>query len=404
MSGSRLRLVLVICLVVVLCLAAGCSDPTTSSAASPTSTAATQAGIAATVSTATSAPPDQAGPASTAPTDTATVAATASTTTTWDGPQFPTDLFGFDARQPFIDHDATKALNDPAYKIVTTWVAIGNRQDVPLPFALSDLQLWDAYDHRAPEPADAEAYLFTETVTPIWTPALHEGDIPPHAVVGGYVSWKVPWYVWPMVLDYRFRSEVAHTSGRGIGWQATPLKDIDGRYHYAIGRLFYRGVVKALPDGTFKPYAAITVAQFATMLVLAAAPYNQAAFADDAGYLAEAERAGLATWGSKSAAKKLTRLEVALAVARLANGQLTAAPDSYALPFTDVPSGSENDLALLAYNHVIGGMTATTFVPDAPCSRGQACQMLALLLDPRYREEAANALTIPPGAMPPSGT
>ena len=199
-------------------------------------------------------------------TDTATVAATATTATTWNGPQFPTDLFGFDARQPFIDHDATKALNDPAYKIVTTWVAIGNRQDVPLPFALSDLQLWDAYDHRAPEPADAEAYLFTETVTPIWTPALQEGDIPPHAVVGGYVSWKVPWYVWPMVLDYRFRSEVANTSGLGIGWQATPLKDINGRYEYAIGRLFYRGVVKALPDGTFQPYAPITVAQFATML------------------------------------------------------------------------------------------------------------------------------------------
>ena len=93
----------------------------------------------------------------------------------------------------------------------------------------------------------------------------------------------------------------------------------------------------------------------------------------------------MATWGSKSAAKELTRLEVALAVARLAKGQLTAPPETYALPFTDVPAGSKDDLALLAYNQVIGGMTATTFVPDAPCSRGQACQMLALLLDPRYR-------------------
>ena len=386
MSGSQLRPMLVIGLVAALCLLSGCSDPTTPNTA-PAASSATTTGTATAMSTATSAPPDQAGPASTAPADTATVAATATTAPTWNGPQFPTDLFGFDARQPFIDHDATKALNDPAYKIVTTWVAIGNRQDVPLPFALSDLQLWDAYDHRAPEPADAEAYLFTETVTPIWTPALQEGDIPPHAVVGGYVSWKVPWYVWPMVLDYCFPAEVAHASGLGRGWQVMPIKDINGgnTYYYSIGRLFYRGVVKALPDGTFQPYAPITVAQFATMLVLAAAPYNQATFADDAGYLAEAERAGLATWGSKSAAKELTRLEVALAVARLAKGQLTAPPESYALPFTDVPADSENDLALLAYNHVIGGMTATTFVPDARCSRGQACQMLALLLDPRYR-------------------
>jgi hypothetical protein len=381
MSGPQLRLTLVICLVSALCLLTGCSDPTTSSTEPSTSAATNEAAVVTTVSTATSMPADQAGPTTTVP------AATATTATTWNGPQFPTDLFGFDARQPFIDHDATKALNDPAYKIVTTWVAIGNRQDVPLPFALSDLQLWDAYDHRAPEPADAAAYLYTETVTPIWTPALQEGDIPPHTVVGGYVSWKVPWYVWPMVLDYRFRSEVAPTSGRGIGWQGPALEDINGGnpYYYAIGRLFYGGVVKALPDGTFQPYAPITVAQFAAMLVLAAAPYNQAGFADDAGYLAEAVRAGLSTWGSKSAAKKLTRLEVALAVARLAKGQLTAPPEGYALPFTDVPAGSENDLALLAYNHVIGGMTATTFVPDAPCSRGQACQMLALLLDPRYR-------------------
>jgi hypothetical protein len=96
---------------------------------------------------------------------------------------------------------------------------------------------------------------------------------------------------------------------------------------------------------------------------------------------------GLATWGSKAASDPLRRLEVALAVAQLAKGQVMVPPAGYVLPFTDVPASAQSDLALLAYNGVVGGVTASSFDPDAACSRGQACQMVALVLDPRFRED-----------------
>lgn len=376
MSDARRRLLPLICLVVFVCLTVSCTTKT-SSTTMPSTTAVAQSSTSAAITTTTE-------PATATTTDAAGPAKEGA----FGGP-VATDLYGFDVRQPFIDHDATKALGNPAYKIVTTWVAIGNRQDTMLPFTLTDLELWDAYDHRVPLD-HPEAY--TETVTPIWIPALKEGDIPPHTVVGGYVSWKVPWYVWPQGVSYRFKASVSGTNGLGQGWMTPIFEDVNAGspYYLPVGKLLYRGVVSTSKDGTFKPYAPITVAEFATMLLLAAAPYNQATFSDP---VASAKRTELATWGSKTASQTLTRLEVALAVAQLAKGKLTAPPPGYQLPFTDVPVSAEDDLALLASNGVIGGTTATSFDPSASCSRGQACQMLALVLDPRFREEESRVIT-----------
>jgi hypothetical protein len=309
------------------------------------------------------------------------------------------NTFGLDVRQPFIDHDATKALGDPAYKIVTTWVAVGNRQSVPLPFKLSDLTLIDAYDQLAYRGVRPSQYNYTETVTPIWTPALKEGTIAPGAIEGGYVSWKVPWYVWPQEVFYAFKGKGG--GGGGQGWMTPIFPDLNAgnRFYLSIGKLLYRGVVDVPKDEDFRPEAAVTVADFAKMVVIAAAPYNRAAFSDSAGYIGEATKAGLATWGSKTAEHVLTRLEVALAVAHLAKGTLTTPPASYKFPLTDVPQSAENDLALLTYNGVVAGSTATSFGPADACSRGQACRMLALALDPRFREEESKAATsLPLGA------
>ncbi len=303
------------------------------------------------------------------------------------------NTFGFDVRQPFIDHDATQALGDPAYKIVTTWVAIGNRQSVPLSFKLSDLTLIDAYDQLAYRGVRPEQYNYTETVTPIWTPALKEGTIAPGAIEGGYVSWKVPWYVWPQEVFYAFKGKGG--GGGGQGWMTPIFPDLNAgnRFYLSIGKLLYRGVVDVPKDEDFRPEAAITVADFAKMVVIAAAPYNRATFSSPAGYIEEAARTGFATWGSKTASSTLTRLEVALAVAVLAKETLTAPPAGYKFPLTDVPQSAESDLALLTYNGVVAGTTAISFSPADACSRGQACRMLALVLDPRFREEESRATT-----------
>ena len=304
------------------------------------------------------------------------------------------DFYGFDVRNLFVDHEATKTLGDPAWKIVTCWIAIGNRRDFPLAFGFADLRLWDMYDHRA-EPKNPEKYIHTETVPPIWSPALEQGEIPAHSVVGGYVSWKVPWYVWPSMVDYRFPTAVAGTTGMGRGW-ATPIcKDLNGGspLYLPVGKLLYRGVAETFPDGTFRAYTAITAVQLAKMLVLANAPYNQADLPDAEAFLAEAETAGLATWGSKKAADALTRLEVAKAVARLDKDGLASPPAGYRPAFTDLSVSDANDLAVLVFNGIIGGTSATAFSPNEPCTRGQACRMLALLLDSGFRGQQSRVVT-----------
>lgn len=292
--------------------------------------------------------------------------------------------YGFDVRQPFIDHDATALLGDPAYKIVTTYIAIGNRLATPLAFSLKDLVLTDAYDPAKEQFEQADRY--TETVTPIWTPVLKDGDIAAGAVVGGYVSWKVPWYVWPMEVGYHYQGLPA--GGSYYGWMGPIFSDMNAgnRLYVPVGRLLYRGIVAGYADGTFRPYEPITVAQFAKMLVLAAAPQNKAAFIYPAGYFDEATRAGLATWGAKDASESLTRLEVALAIARAGGNEFAPPPPGYELPFTDIPSISagalEAALARLAYNGVVSGVSATRFDPQGACSRGQAAKMLSAMLHP----------------------
>ena len=315
--------------------------------------------------------------------------------------------YGFDVRQPFIDYAATEALGDPASKIVTTWVAVGNRQDIPLSFKLSDLTLIDAYDPRAyrGEPLNQYyPYYFTETVAPIWSPALEATEIAPGEVVGGYVSWKVPWYVWPRRVFYAFPGP--KRLGTSQGWGMPIFSDLNAgnRSYLAIGKLLYRGVVEGSKDEPFRPDDPITVAEFAKMAVISAAPYNKATFSYPAGYIEEATSSGLASWGPKTAAQALTRLEVALTVAQIAREELSAPPADYSLPFTDVPESAKDDLALLAYNGVISGTRETSFNPEAECLRGQACRMLALVLDPRYREEESRATTsAPSGATTTTG-
>lgn len=305
------------------------------------------------------------------------------------------ELYGFDVHQPFVDHEATAALGDPAYKIVTTWVAVGNRQETPLAFSLSDLTLIDAHDGRVDQGELVADYYYTETVAPIWTPALEDAEIAPDEVIGGYVSWKVPWYVWPQTVMYSFPSDDGR--GSGHGWQTPIFSDLNSgnRYYLAIGKLLHRGVIKDSTEEPFRPDAPVTVAEFARMAVIADAPYNKAALSYPGGYIEQAKRDGLTSWGSKSAAQTLTRLEVALTTAQIGGGELSDPPADYTLPFTDIPEVAKDHLALLAYNGVINGSTETSFDPEVECSRGQASQMLALVLDARYREEQSRAGTSP---------
>jgi hypothetical protein len=268
-------------------------------------------------------------------------------------------------------------------KIVTTWVAVGNRLDTALPFSLADLKLLDPQDNP-----------FDVNVDPIWVPALKAGDIPGRTVIGGYVSWKVPWHVWPQAVIYKPQGR---EGGLGVGWGAAFFSDLNygNRYYTFVGRLFFRGMTSGYGESTYRPDRPITVAQFSKLLVLAVAPYNKADLSYPSGYLQEASRAGLATWGTKGPLAKVTRLEAALAVARAGEDHLAQAPVSYVLPFTDVRGLAKSDIALLAFNGVVRGTATGRFDPQDACTRGQAAKMISIMIDPSLpREEPETTTTL----------
>lgn len=303
--------------------------------------------------------------------------------------------FGFESLQPFIDYEATAALEDPSIKIVTAYVSVGNRLDTPIPFSLSHLIL--SHVRRPFSSMQEPAESFTDTVPPIWKPALPDAEIGPHEVVGGYVSWKVPWYVWPHSLGYHYLGGGGQ-GGLARGWSLPVFADVNAghRFYYPIGLLRYRGIVAGSASGEFRPDEPVTVGQFAKMLVLAESPYNKAGLSYPDGFVKQARDAGLTSWGSRASTRTLTRLEAAVAVARAGKDTLPAPPAGYRPAFTDVSGIApdlRDELALLAYNEVVRGVSETSFAPNRTCSRGQAAKMIALMLDPSFAGQEPESTT-----------
>jgi hypothetical protein len=288
-----------------------------------------------------------------------------STTTTLRMPSEGGFTIGFDIDQPFRDVEApTKA----GMKILTSYVAVGNRLDTPLPFSLKDLVLEDPYGNT-----------YQTTVAPIWKPALAIDVIGPREVVGGYVSWEVPFYVWPCAVAFTPEGR----QGLGRGWQMPIYTDVNSgyRFYWEIGALKYRGTIGGYPDGTFRPDKPILREQFAKMILLAASPDGTSNLTYPEGFLEQAVKRALLPAGKEGRAPA-TRLEVAVAVAKIGQLYLKPTPEGYILPFTDIPTVAQGLLALLASNGVISGTSATTFSPDALCTRGQAARMVQLMLNP----------------------
>lgn len=286
--------------------------------------------------------------------------------------------FGLDAHQPFSDPEA-QALHQvpPGMKIITAYIAVGNRLPQPLPFRLEDLVL-----------GDENGRPYRKHVTPIWVPPLSDGDLGADEVVGGYVSWLVPFSVWPVTVSYTPPDAWGH--GLGQGWLMGVFADVRAgdRYFRQIGQLKYRGAVGGYGDGTFRPNSPILRAQFAKILMHAASADGTADFSYPTGYLEAAESRGFLTGGPDDGMDRLTRLEAARAVALLGADLLSPPPADYRLPFTDVPQSARDAVALLVFNKIIDGTGSRTFSPWATLSRGQSAKMVARLLDPVPPENA----------------
>ncbi|WP_017756780.1 S-layer homology domain-containing protein [Calidifontibacillus oryziterrae] len=173
---------------------------------------------------------------------------------------------------------------------------------------------------------------------------------------------------------------------------ATPA-DVKG--HWAegdINAMVDKGLIGGYPDGTFKPNAQITRAEFSAILNRSLGFDAQAgsAFSDTKNHWAANDINTLfknniiqsKDYGNKYVPNKnITRLEMARMIARSLK---ETAKDNGASKFKDVGKVSSEDLKHISLNvekGVIGGYPDQTFKPDQSATRAEASKMLKKMLD-----------------------
>jgi hypothetical protein len=158
----------------------------------------------------------------------------------------------------------------------------------------------------------------------------------------------------------------------------------------AIQTLVGRGIVSGFPDGTFRPDAPLTRAQFLKLLVLtlglkpasAATPFTDVGASDwFAPYVAAAVQAGLARGVSANRfdpGGTVTREEMAVLLARALR-----LSGSSALPFSDaaaVDGWAVAGIQAAVAAGYLSGLPGGSFDPRGPTTRAQAAKVLALAL------------------------
>jgi hypothetical protein len=184
---------------------------------------------------------------------------------------------------------------------------------------------------------------------------------------------------------------------------ARSFSDVLPSYHFytEITSLAGRRIVDGLSDTAFGPDRTIKRAQFAKVITNAIGIHDAVwtnwghpSFADvprppaqtDSArypfdYVEEASTAGIVkgvATGKFDPYVDITRVQLALMIARASEGKLTPPSEESLTVFTDLQGLNEEarQAVALCYEHgIISGKTATTFVPYGHATRGQAAKM-----------------------------
>ena len=178
----------------------------------------------------------------------------------------------------------------------------------------------------------------------------------------------------------------------------TPVfSDVSASYwgYDAISSLSSKGIVSGYPDGTFKPDASITRAEFATMLVKALGldtTGTTGQFTDvtaDSWYYGSvnaAASAGLVSgMGDNLFAPNalITREQMAVMVSKALGNKAPATNGTELNAFSDsssVSSWAVSGMEEAVKAGIVSGMTADTLAPQADATRAQAAVMIYKLL------------------------
>ncbi|TLS51730.1 hypothetical protein FE782_12495, partial [Paenibacillus antri] len=155
------------------------------------------------------------------------------------------------------------------------------------------------------------------------------------------------------------------------------------------------GIVNGYADGTFKPDAEVTRAEFAVLLMNALEPKGTGAeltFADTAEIgawaataVSQAAEAGIATGysdGRFRPAANITRAELAVMIAR-AYGADIETESSVTTGFADdeyIPEWAKGAVSAVRQSGIVQGRSGDRFAPDATATRAEAVTMIMNLL------------------------
>ncbi|WP_162341401.1 S-layer homology domain-containing protein [Paenibacillus paridis] len=180
-----------------------------------------------------------------------------------------------------------------------------------------------------------------------------------------------------------------------LGGTPIILKDIAGHWaKAAIERGVTLGFINGYSDGTFRPNAQVTRAEFATMLVRALELKTNSGVITfkDAGsipkwaesYVATAAAAGIVAGYEDQTfrpSKPINRSEIAVMVARALKWPADSTEKSTFADREQIPAWAEPAVAMAAQAGVMKGRGANLFVPAANATRAEAATLLLAMID-----------------------
>ncbi|WP_213513683.1 S-layer homology domain-containing protein [Paenibacillus montaniterrae] len=176
---------------------------------------------------------------------------------------------------------------------------------------------------------------------------------------------------------------------------AGSFADVEGHWaKSAISRAVEQGIASGYHDGTFKPNAVISRAEFAVLISRALElpqAQSSSSFADQASipdwaseHIKRAAAAKLISGysdGTFRASSNISRAELAVVIARAAGLQLNEAD---ALSFADkqlIPQWAQQEVAAAVKAGLISGTSDNKFEPAASATRAEALTLIMRLLD-----------------------
>jgi len=165
----------------------------------------------------------------------------------------------------------------------------------------------------------------------------------------------------------------------------------DHIFREAIETLARADIVGGFPDRTFRPYAPVTRAQLATMLVRLLGVHTLepdpppvytdiGALPDEtADYIGEATKVGIVEGfpdGTFRPNDTVTRIQLVRMIVRAAHGWLSPPPPGYDAGFTDVLPLDLSFVNWAFYNHLVEGKSPGRFDPWSEATRGHASRVL----------------------------